>query len=88
MKLRLKVVPGASRNSHEWMDSEEPLLKVRVTAPPKKGKANRAVEKYLASLLGLPTSDVTIVSGTSSQQKKVEIHGLTEDQLLSSLSSS
>ena len=86
MKLHLKVVPGASRESHEWMDAEKSLLKVRVTAAPEKGKANRAVEKYLAGQLGVPAREVSIVSGNTSQKKVAEIAGLAETSVQAKLS--
>ena len=77
VKIRLKVVPGASSEGWQWLGDEQPLLKIRVTAAPEKGKANKAVEKYLASMLAVPGNAVTITSGSSSQQKVVEVLGLT-----------
>lgn len=44
---------------------------------PEKGKANAAVEALLARTLGLPVKSVRIVSGKGSQQKLVEIEGLS-----------
>ena len=44
-------------------------LKVSVTAPPEKGKANDAVVKLLAKALDLPKHAVTIVAGETSQDK-------------------
>ena len=81
MKLRLKVVPGASRDGVEWLDDEHTILKVRVTAPPEKGKANKAVAKLLADLLGIPNRAVSITSGAGSQQKIVAIAGIDETGL-------
>lgn len=76
-KIRLKVVPGASSEGWEWLGKDNSLLKIRVMATPEKGKANKAVEKYLASLLDLPRNAITITSGASSQQKSVNIEGLS-----------
>lgn len=70
-QLQLKVVPGASRDEITgWLGE---ALKVKVSAPPEKGKANRAVLKLLAKLLGVSKSSITIVSGETSQQKVLEI---------------
>jgi len=41
VKLKLKVVPGASSDAVEWLDKESLFLKVRVTAASEKGKANK-----------------------------------------------
>lgn len=77
--LKIKVVPGASRTQLSgWLGD---MLKVRVSAPPEKGKANAAVEALLARELGLPVKSVRIVSGTGSPQKLVEIEGLSAAEL-------
>lgn len=79
VKLRLKVVPGASREGVEgWLGE---ALKVRVRAAPEKGKANAAVEKLLAGHIGLPPSKVRVVSGFTVPTKTVEIEGLDADTL-------
>jgi uncharacterized protein (TIGR00251 family) len=81
VKLTLKVVHGASCNSVEWLDAEKSILKVRMTAAPEKGKANKAVIRLLAKKLGLPASAISLVSGNTSKQKLVEIDGITEAAL-------
>ncbi len=74
MKLLLKVVPKSSRNSIVgWMGE---TLKVCVTAPPERGKANGAVAEVLAAALGVPKESVRIVVGLTSTRKVVEIDGL------------
>ncbi len=72
----MKVVPGASRDEVAgWLGA---ALKVRVTAPPERGKANAAVEELLAEALGLPRGSVRVVAGHGSPRKSVEIAGLDE----------
>lgn len=79
-RLRLKVVPGATRAGVVgWLG---PALKVRVTAPPEKGKANAAVAAVLAAELGLSPAAVKIVSGGGSPNKVVEIDGASEAEVL------
>lgn len=73
-RLAVKVVPGASRcGLAGWMGE---ALKVRVTAPPEGGRANRMVTELVAAALGLPDSAVRIVSGASSPRKLLQIDGL------------
>ena len=50
--------------------------KVRVTAAPEGGKANDALLRLLAERLDLPTRSLTLVSGPSSKDKIVELHGI------------
>lgn len=71
LRLPVKVVPGASRGEIVgWMGDR---LKVRVAAPPQRGKANEAVVELLAGTLGIPRARVRIVSGTTSPLKVVEV---------------
>ena len=56
-------------------------LKVRVSAPPERGKANAAVERLIAKTLGIASGDVEVVSGTTSPRKRVAIAGLTEQEV-------
>jgi uncharacterized protein YggU (UPF0235/DUF167 family) len=53
-------------------------LKVRVSAPPERGRANEAVHELLAASLDVPPSDIRIVSGGSSPRKIVEIASLSD----------
>lgn len=79
-KIPIKVVPGSSKNAIAgWMGD---TLRIKVMAPPEKGKANQAVEQLIARALGLAKGDVSIVSGQSSPQKVVEICGLSEADAL------
>jgi uncharacterized protein (TIGR00251 family) len=74
VKLTIKVVPGASKDGITGSLGE--ALKVRVTAPAERGKANRAVEALVAGALGISGDRVVIVAGRSSARKTVEIAGL------------
>ena len=69
--IQVKVVPKASRDEIAgWLGDR---LKIRVSAPPERGKANAAVEKLLAETLGLPPSAVRVVAGATTPLKAVEI---------------
>lgn len=72
--LKVKVVPGASRSEIAgWLDDR---LKVRVSAAPEKGKANRAVVDLLSKALGISSHKIHISAGSQSPRKTVEIDGL------------
>ena len=82
-RLPVKVVPGSSKNCIAgWLGE---ALRVRVMAPPERGKANTAVEKIIADALGVPNDAVNIVRGSTSPQKIVEIAGLAEPEIRSRL---
>ncbi len=63
----------------------ESAVKLSVAAPPVNGKANAEAERFLAGLLGLPPSDVTVVRGASSRDKSVLVRGGSEDEVLGRL---
>jgi uncharacterized protein (TIGR00251 family) len=77
--LKLKVVPGSSRNQIvAWLGD---ALKIKVTAPPEKGKANEAVIEILAERLGIQPHDITIESGHSSPSKVVAVTGMDDEAI-------
>ena len=83
VRLPVKVVPGSSRNCIAGWIGE--ALRVRVTVPPERGKANTAVEKLIAEALGLSNDAVNIVKGPTSPRKVVEITGSPESEIRSRL---
>jgi uncharacterized protein (TIGR00251 family) len=52
-------------------------LKVSLTAPPVEGKANAACIEFLADLLNVPRSSITIAAGQSSRNKVIRVAGLS-----------
>jgi uncharacterized protein (TIGR00251 family) len=73
-RLRLRVSPGAPRT--ELAGRHGDAWKVRVSAPPERGRANDAVLGLLAERLRVPRSAVSVVSGHTSRDKVVELRGL------------
>ena len=69
----VRVVPRGRRDEIVGLHGD--ALKLRLVAPPEKGKANRALCKFLAGQLGVAASDVEILSGRSSRQKRVRVRG-------------
>ena len=68
--VRLRVSPGARKTSVKGVYGED-AVKLSVAAPPVDGKANAEVERFLAGLLSVRTSDVSVVHGASSRDKSV-----------------
>ena len=78
-RLRLRVAPGASKAGVVGRHGE--AWKVRVAAAPERGKANEAVLALLAVALAVPRANVTLVSGSSSRDKIVELAGIEPDEI-------
>ncbi len=66
--------PGARRNA--VLGVRAGALRVAVTAPPDKGKANAAIKALLAESLGCRAAQVELVSGATSRQKRFRIDGI------------
>jgi len=83
VQFAVRVIPGASKN--EVAGIQDDALKVKLTAPPVEGKANRACVNFLAELLGLRRSALSITSGEKSRKKTITADGLTAAELQSRL---
>jgi uncharacterized protein (TIGR00251 family) len=73
--LSVRVSPRSSRDAIEGPDAAGDL-RVRVTAAPADGDANRAVVRILAAALDVPPSRVVIVSGVAARRKRIRVLGL------------
>jgi uncharacterized protein len=79
----VRVQPRASRD--EIAGETGGALKVRLRAPALENRANEALVEYLAELLKTPRSAVRILSGERSRTKRIEIRGVTRQQILALL---
>lgn len=74
--LTVKVVPGSSRT--EIVAEYGQMLKIKVAAPPEKGKANKTLLEFLAKQLGIRKNTLQITSGQTSCVKQIWIEGITK----------
>lgn len=76
--MRLRVIPGSpqagivGRHGDAW--------KLRVTAPPERGQANKATLDLLAETLAVDSADLRLVAGHGGRDKTVEVSGLSADE--------
>lgn len=77
--LSIYAQPKASKTEFVGMHGD--ALKFRVAAPPVDGEANSALCRYLAKLFSIPKREVSIYSGKSSRNKRIQLNGVTEDKL-------
>ena len=71
--IRVKAVPGASRD--ELAGTVGNRLKVRVSAAPEGGKANKAICRVVAEALGVRPRQVTVERGRASPEKTLRVAG-------------
>jgi uncharacterized protein (TIGR00251 family) len=76
----VRVQPRASKDEVAGVMGD--ALKVRLRAPALEDRANEALCEYLAEVLKTPKAAVRILSGHHSRSKRVEVRGVTEQQVL------
>ncbi len=77
--LPVLAQPGAKRNA--ILGERAGALRVAVTAPPEKGKANAAIQAVLAEASAARPRKITLLSGEASRQKRFLIAGITPEEL-------
>ena len=84
VKISLHVHPNAARN--EVVGFTEGVWRVRVAAPPTKGKATKELVSFLSRMLSLSQSSLTIVKGHTSRDKVIAIDNLSREDIIRRLS--
>ncbi|MBN1803822.1 MAG: DUF167 domain-containing protein [Sedimentisphaerales bacterium] len=79
-----KIVPGSSGPTR-FCGLLDGMLKVKVSAAPEKGKANKDLVKFLAERLGVKKNAISIISGQTSPVKHIQILGISSDMLMEKL---
>ena len=83
--LPVAVQPLASRNAVAGLRGN--ALKLLLTAPPIEGAANDACLRFVAALLGVSRSRVSVVRGEKARQKLIRITDFSAEALRSWLRS-
>ena len=83
VSFAVRVQPRASRD--EIAGAVEGAMKIRLCAPAVENRANETLIELLARVLKTPKSAVRIRSGGQSRTKRVEILGVTPQQVRSLL---
>ena len=76
--FQVRVVPRASRSEIAGFHND--ALKIRLTSPPIGGAANAELIKLLAKQFGVSKSDVAIVAGETSKNKRIKINNLSQSR--------
>lgn len=78
-----KVIPGSSRTAVCGL--LDGMVKVKIAAPPEKGKANQRLLEFLAKQLGVKKNAISIISGQTNPVKQIQVLGISADILLRKL---
>jgi len=73
--FKITVLPRSSKNMGAGIYGD--TLKIKLTAPPVDGAANKMCINFLAKSLKVPRSSLEIISGHSSRVKKIFLQNST-----------
>jgi uncharacterized protein YggU (UPF0235/DUF167 family) len=71
LRIAVQVMPNAGKS--EVLEEIEGALKIRLKALPIEGRANEALVRFIADLLDVPKSRVSVTHGLTSRLKLVEV---------------
>jgi uncharacterized protein (TIGR00251 family) len=82
-KIAVQIYPAAAKNEITGMQND--VLRIKIAAPPVKGKANKELIDYLSHLLDISKDRLEIVKGHTSKNKLISIDGLSKVTILEKL---
>ncbi len=74
----LRILPNSSKNEIIKADG---AIKVKITAPPVDGKANKALLEFLSKTFKIPKTSFSIVKGETSKDKTLSVKAADEEKL-------
>lgn len=80
--IQIKVIPNASKKQ---IIKDNETIKIKLVSPAKGGKANKELKEFLSKKLRVSKSKINIISGEYSSYKKIEVKGLTQEEILKRL---
>jgi uncharacterized protein (TIGR00251 family) len=78
--INIRVQPGAKRSAIVGLRGD--ALKVAVTAPPEDGRANKMLLELLRDSLDVNRTQVALLSGAASRNKRVLVRGVVQEDLM------
>ena len=84
VEISVQVHPNAGKN--EIAGITDGVWRIKVAAPPVKGKANKELLAHLSRLLGVGKSQIDIIKGHTARRKIITIDGLTQEDITERLS--
>ncbi len=67
--VNLRISPNSAKN--EIIKNDDGSVKVKITAQPIDGKANKALVEFLSKTFKLPKTSIEIVRGETSKDKTI-----------------
>lgn len=77
VSFEVLIQPGSSKD--EIAGFHDGKLKIKISAPPARGKANKRLIEFISRLFGVAKSNVDIIKGKSSRLKTMKVYGISEE---------
>lgn len=74
VRLHLFIQPKSSRNEVVGLHNGE--IKIKITAPPVEGQANKCLIEFLSDLFDVPKRNIEVAKGETGRHKKVDVVGV------------
>ncbi len=75
----IKISPNAKKNEIIKTDTE---VKIKITAQPIDGKANKALIEFLSKTFKIPKTSISIIKGETSKEKTILFSVKDEEKIL------
>ncbi len=76
--VNIKISPNAKKNE---IISEGDIIKVKITAQPVDGKANKALVEFLSKTFKIPKTSIKIIKGETSKEKTILFEIFDDEKL-------
>ncbi|MHC5183661.1 MAG: DUF167 domain-containing protein [Planctomycetota bacterium] len=81
ISITVKIVPGSSRTESAGLQGQ--AYKIKIAAPPEKGRANKMLVAFLAEELNIKKTAIEIKHGKTSPLKQIVLRGVTKQDVQS-----
>ena len=78
-RISVKVLPGSARD--EIVGLTNGVWRIKIAAPPEKGKANKKLIDFLSRVLERKKDQLEIVGGQASRRKIISVYGMTPEEV-------
>ncbi len=76
--VKIKISPNSKKNE---IINEGEISKIKITAQPIDGKANKALIEYLSKTFRIPKTSIQIIKGETSKEKTILFKTTNEEML-------
>ena len=76
--IQIKIAPNSSKNI---ITKDNTGIKIKLTAQPIEGKANKALIEFLSKQLKIPKTSIEIIKGETSKEKTLLIKIFDDDKI-------